>query len=304
MPLLSTLRRGLLAVWALTTMSVASAGTGVRVVDDTGAVLMLNKPPQRVVSMLPSLTEVVCDLGHCQHLVGVDRWANWPASVRSLPRLGGLEDPNVEGIVALKPDVVLVSSASRLATRLRQLGVNVVQLDTTDLPGVQRVMRKVAALWGDTAVADARWRELQAQLAQAARMVPAGWQGARAYVEVSRTPFAAGQASYVGQVLQHMGLGNVVPASLGAFPQISPEFVIKARPDWVVVSKGDLPHLQSRPGWAGLSALQGRRWCALGPEQMDLLARPGPRLGQAALMLAQCVTALPPPATSVARETP
>ena len=95
----------------------------VTVHDDRGAALTLAQPPQRIVSLLPSLTETVCELGACSRLVGTDRHSNWPASVRALPRLGGLEDAQIERIVALKPDLVLLAVSARAADRLRALGL-------------------------------------------------------------------------------------------------------------------------------------------------------------------------------------
>lgn len=260
--------------------------------------------PQRVISMLPSLTEVVCDLGKCQVLVGVDRWSNWPATVRALPRLGGLDDPQVERIVALKPDLVLLSSASRLAPRLRALGVRVAELDTTDLPGVQRVMQDVANLLGVPEQGRLRWQHMQQRIQHAARQVPVAYRSTRVYVEVSRTPHAAGEASYVGQLLHMLGVGNVVPAALGAFPQLNPEFVVRADPDLIVVSASDLPHVRARPGWANMRAVRQQRWCALTPSQMDVLARPGPRLADAAAVLANCVQRLPWPDTAATKVLP
>ena len=70
------------------------------------------QPPQRVISLLPSLTESVCALGACERLVGADRYSNWPESVQRLPKVGGGVDPNIESIVALRPDVVLASASS------------------------------------------------------------------------------------------------------------------------------------------------------------------------------------------------
>src|SRR4051812_47432960 len=75
--------------------------------DDRGATHRFSTPPQRIVSLLPSLTESICALGACSRLVGTDRYSNSPASVMSLPKLGGLDDAQVERIVALRPDVVL-----------------------------------------------------------------------------------------------------------------------------------------------------------------------------------------------------
>ncbi|RYF62016.1 MAG: ABC transporter substrate-binding protein, partial [Comamonadaceae bacterium] len=77
-----------------------------QITDDRGVAVRLAQPPQRIVSMLPSLTETVCELGACGRLVGVDRYSNWPGRVRTLPQVGGGLDPNVEAIVALKPDLV------------------------------------------------------------------------------------------------------------------------------------------------------------------------------------------------------
>ena len=85
--------------------------------------------PQRIVSLLPSLTESVCELGACSRLVGVDRYSNWPTSVQQLPRVGGGIDPNIEAIVALKPDLVLMAESTRAAERLQALGLKVLMLE-------------------------------------------------------------------------------------------------------------------------------------------------------------------------------
>ncbi|MDR2330753.1 MAG: helical backbone metal receptor, partial [Comamonas sp.] len=91
------------------------------IVDDRGRKVQLAQAPQRIVSLLPSLTESTCALGLCERLVGVDRYSDWPASVKKLPVVGGGLDPSVESVVALKPDVVLLSDASKAAERLQAL---------------------------------------------------------------------------------------------------------------------------------------------------------------------------------------
>ena len=85
--------------------------------DDAGQTTHFDVAPARIVSLLPSLTETVCALGACDRLVGVDRYSNWPASVQKLPQVGGGLDPNVEAVVALKPDVVLIGVSSRASVR-------------------------------------------------------------------------------------------------------------------------------------------------------------------------------------------
>ena len=85
----------------------------VQVTDQRGVAVRLAQPPQRIVSLMPSLTESVCALGECHRLVGVDRFSNWPEAVKKLPQMGGYIDPNIEAVVALKPDLVLGASSMR-----------------------------------------------------------------------------------------------------------------------------------------------------------------------------------------------
>ena len=130
MSLLPTPRRALLL--ALRMMAVlavqAVAGMGLTaqsalaqaivVRDDRGTEHRLAAPPQRIVSMLPSLTETAWVLGIGSRLVGVDRYSNWPADIAGLPHLGGLDDAQIEAIAALKPDLILASTSSRAMERL------------------------------------------------------------------------------------------------------------------------------------------------------------------------------------------
>jgi len=87
------------------------------------------KPAQRIISLLPSLTETVCALDACNRLVGIDRYSNWPESIAKLPRMGGGIDPNIESIVALKPDLVLMAGSARGIERLKSLGLTVLTLE-------------------------------------------------------------------------------------------------------------------------------------------------------------------------------
>lgn len=266
----------------------------VRIVDDRGRSVELARPPQRVVSLLPSLTETVCALGACDRLVGVDRFSNWPASVAALPKLGGLEDAQVERIVMLKPDLVLVAESARVVDRLESLGLTVIALQPTQLAGTRRMITTVAAALGREADGEALWQRLQARLDAAATQVPPAWRGRRVYVEVAATPYAAGSSSFVGEVLARLGLRNIVPSALGTFPKLNPEFVVRAQPDLVIASSAALAEMPLRPGWVALRALAARRQCGFAPERMDLVVRAGPRLGEAADAIVQCLAALDP----------
>lgn len=246
--------------------------------------------PQRIVSLLPSLTESVCALGQCSRLVGVDRYSNWPASVQKLPRVGGGIDPNIEAIVALKPDLVLMAESSRAAERLQALGLKVLMLEPKTHEQVQIVMAKVGQALGlPPAKAEQVWKEVDAGVSAAANSLPEHARGIRVYFEVNRAPYAAGESSFIGQTLKRLGAGNVVPAELGPFPKLNPEFVVRANPDLIMVGQRNVQGMTERPGWQRLRAVREQRICIFNSDDEDAIVRPGPRMADGARLLAQCI---------------
>ena len=285
----------LLLLWAFA--ATTALAQPVQVTDDRGVVVRLAAPPQRIVSLLPSLTETVCQLGRCDRLVGVDRYSDYPASVQRLPTVGGGLDPNVEAIVALRPDVVLMATSSRVGDRLRALGVAVVALEPKTHADVQRVVLTVGQL---LAVSDAQkiWRLIDAGVSAAAQSVPASARGARVYFEVNQGPYAAGESSFIGETLTRLGMKNIVPSTLGPFPKLNPEFIVRANPDLIMVGARSAAGLAERPGWAGIRAVREQRICEFDTVATDMLIRPGPRMAEAARLMAQCLSDKAPPANT------
>jgi iron complex transport system substrate-binding protein len=263
------------------------AGAQVSVTDDRGRAVHLAGPAQRVVTLLPSLAETVCALDACDRLVGVDDFSNWPERVAKLPHVGGLDDARIEAIVALKPDVVLLSSTARALARLEGLGVPVLGLDIKTLGDVERVLGKVGQVLGVPG-APSVWQRLNQGIALAAREVPAAARGTRVYFEVGGG-YAASEASHIGQLLARLGAANVVPGALGSVPQLNPEFVVRADPDLIMVSERSTQGLLDRPGWRRMRAVRTHRLCVFTAAQADVIMRPGPRLAEAAQLLAGCL---------------
>ena len=280
------MKRIIFIVLALVTAALPARA--LQLVDDRGVTVTFAVSPQRIVSLLPSLTETVCELGQCKRLVGVDRYSNYPAQVRSLPQTGGGIDPNIEAIVALRPDAVLMARSSRGVQRLEALGVKVVALEPRTAVDAQRVMGKLGEL---LEVPDAMriWRNVDAGVSAAAQSLPASARNVRVYYEVSVGGYAAGTQSFIGETLQRLGAKNIIAPELGAFPHVNPEYVVRANPDLIMIGSSNALGLEARPGWAGIRAIREKRVCIFTPQESDVLVRPGPRMAEAARLMAKCI---------------
>lgn len=263
------------------------------VADDSGRVISLEHVPARIVSLLPSLTETVCALGACQRLVGVDVYSNYPTSVRALPQLGGGLNPNVEALVALKPDLVLLATSSPAISRLRSLGLNVVALEPQNHADVRRVILTLGQLLA-APQAPQLWQSIDASMQSAAQALPPSARALKVYFEVNSAPYAAGESSFIGETLLRLGAKNMVPASMGPFPKLNPEFVVRAAPDLIMVGDSDPAAFGTRPGWQRIPAVRKQQVCVFGRADSDVLVRPGPRMAEGAQLMAACLRKFAP----------
>jgi iron complex transport system substrate-binding protein len=260
--------------------------------DDRGTEHRFDALPQRIVTLLPSLTETAWVLGVGPRLVGVDRFSNWPADIAALPRLGGLDDAQIEALARLKPDVVLASTSARSLDKLESLGFRVLRLKSETHADVRRTLGLVAQLLGTPEAGERVWVQLEGQIAAAAARVPAPLKGQRVYFEIGGGPYAAGTTSFIGETLSRLGMANIVPPDLGPFPKLNPEFVVRARPDLIMGVQREQAALLARPGWQAIPAVHGQRVCGFASADYETLIRPGPRLGEAAALLAGCLQRL------------
>ena len=247
---------------------------------------------QRVVSLAPSLTELVCALDACQHLVGIDNATDWPPRAREKPRVGDLYAPDLETILTLQPDLVLSTPYGGAALRLRQLGMKVVTIATDHYQDLYQAIDMLGELLGQVPSARRLAMRLRDQVARIASSV-ATLPRPRVYYEIDRTPYTAGGQSYVSTLIEMAGGENIAAAFPASYPRISPEFVLDAAPGVIILA--DAPHgvsaaeIAARPGWSNLPAVRDNRICALKQTTVDVLHRPGPRIGTALSALAECL---------------
>lgn len=243
-------------------------------------------PRPRVVSLLPNATEVLFALGAGPHVVGATRYCDRPEAARSIPRVGGILDVSVEAVLSLRPDIVIGSPAvlgGRLATLLEGSGTTLVPLrfeTARDLEdGILAIGRALDRDSTAAALMAALRRDLAALEGRARRDPPI-----RVLFIVGRTPLVvAGPASFLGDLLDRMGVASVVDARRVAFPTWSLEQVLQSAPDVVidgVVASGDLDHVLAGAGVVAVR--QGRLIRDVDPA----ILRPGPGTAGAALDLA------------------
>ena len=271
-------------------------GGGIVARDDLHHSIELAHPPRRIISLCPPLTETICALGECARLVATDRYSDWPPSVKALPKAGGLDDPQIEQIVRLHPDLVLLSSAQRITARLHDLGIESFALDTQTYAHISHVITVLGAILDVPARSAALNRRIEDEVraigeqAMARRHGP----GPRVYFEVDGGPYAAGPESFIGELLARLGARNIVDADLGPFPKLNPEYVVRRNPDVIFAAPADAPRLAERPGWSSIRAVREHRVCSFPPQVHDTIVRAGPRIAEGMRALADCLARVAP----------
>jgi iron complex transport system substrate-binding protein len=257
--------------------------------DDLGRSVKLMQQPKRIVSMMPSHTETLFALGAGETVIGIDEYSNYPKlETDKLSKTGNGFAPNLEAIAALKPDLVLTdeSSGSKLVQNLEKLGITVyagVAQSYNDVFEKISVIGKITNHEKNALKLITNMRtELSAIQASVTKLPRVS-----VYYEVDPTPYAAGSSSFIGALIDKAGGNNIVPAKLGAFPQISPELVVTSNPE--VILGVDLADLLTRPAWDKIRAVQNKRVINFSGEINDAISRPGPRLPIALKALAKAL---------------
>jgi len=248
-------------------------------------------PPARVVSLNPSLTAMVLALGARDRLVGVDDFsARQEPEVASLPRVGGLYNPSLEAVVALRPDLVLlVPSAEQrdFRERLAALGIRVLALDPLRFDEVLAALERVGEVLGRADAARAR-AGAERRALELARELTAGLPRPRVVLVLQRDPlYVAGGGSFIDEMIEAAGGRNLGAAFAEPYPRVAEEWLIAAAPERILDSS-------SEPGaarafwsrWPSLPALTQHGVVVL---PAGLVTLPGPWLDRALAALVRAI---------------
>lgn len=262
----------------------SGARSAVTVTDRLGRTESFTSSPQRIVSLSPSITEVLFGIGAGDRLVGATKYCDYPSAANQIPRVGGgtMESLNQEMIVALQPDLVLCKwdSHQPLLRNLERLGISVLALGPENLAQLYEETRLLGQITGHSPQAEALIQSMQQRVAAIVERVPEG-DGPKVFYQVWDEPLmTAGRDSFIGELLGLAGARNVFAESRIAYPKVNPEVVVAGDPD-VILAPGShgapvsVESILSRPGWSDVRAIRKKRVYVL---DRDTISRCGPRL--------------------------
>ncbi len=275
--------------------------------DHLGRRVSIADHPKRIVSLAPSLTETLFALGAGDRVVGVTDYCDFPAEAATRTKIGGIINPSLERLAALRPDLVLITKEGNrreTLTAVEHLNIPIFAVETARLDDIARMFRDVARAIGDPAAGATLASALEQRVARVQHAV-AGRTVKRVLMLVWLQPMVTvGRGNFLDDLLDRAGAQSIAEAESQPWPKLSIEEVVRTDPEYIVVTRspGFAPTREEflrMPGWKELTAVKQDRIISL----PDAAQRPGPRIGDMLETLARALhpaafTSAPPGAAA------
>lgn len=270
-----------------------SKGDAITITDMTGREITLEEPATKIVALTPADCEILYAIGAGNTLVGRGEYCNIPAEVMDIPAVQSGAETNIEQIIALKPQVLLMTAMAQTEEQIQQLenaGIHVVVSDAQDIDGVYTAIEMIGTLLGKNEEAATVINDMKATFAEVTDQAK-GDGTETVYFEVSPLEYGlwtAGADTFMDEIATMLGLKNCF-SDVSGWGEISEEQVLERNPDYIVTiqmyfGEGPTPteEILSRAGWENVAAVANNKILNL---QNDELSRPGPRLAEGARLL-------------------
>lgn len=264
-----------------TTNDPLSSAATHEVTDEAGRRLRIPKQIDRIVSLAPNMTEIIYALGAGDRLVGNTTLCDYPPEALKVTKVGDTLKPNIETIIALRPQLVLVSTASQLeafTTQMEQQKIAVYVTDPHDLEGVFRTIQTLGEVVGEGERAAMVVKDLRSRaekVSEAVKSLPP----VRVFYQTSAKPlYTAGRDSFITDVIARAGGKSVTADVEGAWPKYSDESALASQPDAIVMASFDSMSKDSVEIADALRNSPAAKNGRVYPINGDFLSRPGPRL--------------------------
>lgn len=246
------------------------------VTDDLGRQVTIPVKVMRVVSTAPSITENIFAVGAGDRLVGDTTYCNFPEQAKSVAKIGDTLNPNMETIVALKPDIVLVSTASQIEVFTKTLEANRIAVyvtNPTSLDGVLKNLKQLGELFGTQDTADRLVADLTARVDAVGNKIE-GQKPVRVFVQISKEPlFTIGKQSFLTAILEKARAESVTKDVESAYPKLSKETASALNPEAIILSDSE-DNKEPNEVFRNSIAFKKDQILSI---NADLLSRPGPR---------------------------
>jgi ABC-type Fe3+-hydroxamate transport system substrate-binding protein len=264
----------LLALAACRTAAPAARANGV--VDDAGDTVAVGGRPHRIVSLIPATTELLFAIGAGGAVVGRTEWCDYPPAAAAVPNLGDGIAPNVEAILATRPDLVLLYNSAQnaaVAARLRGLGIATLRLNTDQLADVDRIGRLLGRITEHAAAADSMAAVFDSALA-GATAAPAGTRPKVLLLVWEQPPMTIGRGSFLDDLVRRAGGVNLFEDVSSSAGTVSIEAVAVRDPDLILTTTDGPVAFATRPEWQVVRAVRERRFLPVVGSEFN---RPSPR---------------------------
>ena len=246
----------------------------------------------RIVSLVPSVTETLFALGVGDQVVGVSSYDDYPPEARKLPKVGSFLTPNLEAIAALRPTIVIgrgISSNQREIRAMRAMGYETLMIEDDSLPQIEHSIRLIGKRVGKSQQADAIIAGIEANVNDVRTRVHP-FPARRALMLVGHQPIVAvGPGTFLDDLFKIAGAENIADAAAQQWPQLSMEFIVAMRPEVIIDGQmGSDPESPTQfwDAYPTIPAVRNRRVVGY-PEDPTL--HPGPRVGTTLEMIAKLI---------------
>ncbi|RID87463.1 ABC transporter substrate-binding protein [Peribacillus asahii] len=258
----------------------------VTITDGSGEKVTIKEEPKKIVSVIPSNTEIAFALGLGDQIVGVSDYDTYPEETKDIEKIGGLE-MNIEKVVSLKPDLVLAHSSNNVeggVKQLKEMGITVLVVnDAQNFKQVYHSIEMIGTATGKTEAATVIVEDMQTKLKDVKEKVKVVTADERkkVLIEVSPPPeiYSPGKNTFMDEMLQIIQADNIA-GQLEGWAKMDEEAVVTANPDVIVTTHGyrtkdPISEVLKRNAWGDITAIKNKQVYNI---NSDLVDHPGPRL--------------------------
>ena len=254
--------------------------------DDMGREVSIDEAPEKIVSHVPPITEILFALGLGEKVVGVSDYCDYPEEAKSKPSVGDYYNPSLERIVDLEPDLVLTDGHSESVQQIDSLGITMVVIDPKDIEGIYRDIELLGKITGVEANAEKLVNDMKEDVAHIVEQVKDAARIKTFYVidatDLSN-PWTAGPGSFVDSLITMAGGENIAGEAPGAWVEFSVEQIVSSNPEIIIIPAAhgtaiiSPESLEEHPAWREISAVKNGRVYVIDGDLVDGF---GPRIVQ------------------------